>query len=152
MPEGIVSDAKRTLHRLLLADMRSELDATLKACAKSAAAADKGQGSAGQRLASLKLALDKADVVLELEEEEGRRLEAEAGAAGGGAAGAAGGGAPPEPASPVSGASPLARMDTGASQDLTAATLDSELTEVSGQRAVRWGMLCHRGSCSRLLW
>lgn len=49
-PDGLVSDAKRQLHRLLLAEVRAELDAVLKL--SGARGAEK---SVAQRLSSLKV-------------------------------------------------------------------------------------------------
>lgn len=58
VPHAIVADARRTLHRLTLADVRSELDAALKMTRATE------QRPVSQRFALLKAVLERVDAVL----------------------------------------------------------------------------------------
>ncbi|KAL4537181.1 hypothetical protein Ndes2437B_g08332 [Nannochloris sp. 'desiccata'] len=69
VPSSMISEARNTLHKLLITDVRAELDAALKLTTTTTKVGDSRQAPA-QRLATLRAVLEKVDSILSLEGHE----------------------------------------------------------------------------------
>lgn len=104
VPSSMISEARHALHKLLITDVRAELDAALKLTTATAKAGDFRQAPA-QRLATLRGVLEKVDSILALEEKENEshssraavpaRSTSDASTDGGGGHSSGGAGTPP---------------------------------------------------------
>lgn len=77
VPSSIISEARNALHKLLITDVRAELDAALKLTTTTPKAGDFRQAPA-QRLATLRAVLEKVDSILDVEENEAHSTRAPA--------------------------------------------------------------------------
>jgi hypothetical protein len=67
VPRSMISEARNTLHKLLITDVRAELDAALKLTTTKAG---ESRQAPAQRLATLRAVLEKVDSILSVEEHE----------------------------------------------------------------------------------